>query len=172
MDDNAIKTFKTVYWGKDKSTEAQFQTASALPPNVYVSACMIVAITDEGKIALSKPERGWGLLGGHAEEGETPEQCIRREAMEEAAVELGELMYIGHWATNKVFESEHNRAYPSATHMPLYVSKIQTIHDFTPQLEISERCFIDPSEMASYHHKFEDFDDIYEYVLETIESIK
>lgn len=31
----------------------------------------------------------WDLLGGHAENGETPERCIQREILEEIEVELG-----------------------------------------------------------------------------------
>jgi len=33
----------------------------------------------------------WDLLGGHIEEGESPEECIRREMDEEIEIKLGEI---------------------------------------------------------------------------------
>lgn len=126
---------------------------------------MVVAFTEDKKIALSKPERGWGIIGGHREAGETAEECLRREAREEAAVELGELTLVGYWLTKKVFESEHNRHYPATAHQLLYVANITKIHDFTPELEVSERTFVEPQAVATMHHDFENFKDIFDHVL-------
>lgn len=37
----------------------------------------------------------WIGIGGHVEAGESPEECIRREAMEEAGLELSDLRFRG-----------------------------------------------------------------------------
>ena len=160
------RTFPIIYWGEDQSTEVQFQIASSHPPDESISACMVFAITDDGKIAISKPERGWGIPGGHREKGETAEECLRREAIEEVAIELGELELVGYWQTKKRFESEFNRNYPSPAYQLLYVANVTAIHDFYPQLEISERAFVLPQEIEKLHHDFENFKDIFEHILE------
>lgn len=160
------RTFPIIYWGEDRSTEVQFQIASSHPPDESISACMVFAITGDGKIAISKPQRGWGIPGGHREEGETAEECLRREAIEEAAIELGELELVGYWRTKKRFDSEFNRNYPSPAYQLLYVANVTAIHDFSPQLEISERAFVQPQEIEKIHHDFENFKEIFEHILE------
>ena len=61
----------------------EFYLSSELPPAELCTAVFCVAITPEGKVVLSRPERGWGMLGGHIEEGETLEAALVREAQEE-----------------------------------------------------------------------------------------
>src|SRR5262245_25081021 len=44
----------------------------------------------------------WDILGGHVESDETPEECIRREMLEEIGIDIGEPMLfrendMGHW---------------------------------------------------------------------------
>jgi len=46
----------------------------------------------------------WSPPGGHLEFGEDPEACVRREAREEAGIELETCEFVG--VTNDVFESE------------------------------------------------------------------
>ena len=93
-------SFETIYWGADRSTEVIFEPTNELPPQDLVTACMVLALYDKDKIVLSKPERGWGILGGHREQGETAEEC-------------------------------------------LYVADVKGLHDFTSQLETTERIVTD-----------------------------
>lgn len=160
------RLFPIVYWGEDQSTEVQFQVTSSQPPNESISACMVFAITDDGKVTISKPKRGWGLPGGHREEGETAEECLRREASEEAAIELGELELIGYWRTEKRFDSEFNKNYPSPAYQLLYSANVTAIHEFYPELEISERAFVELHKIEELHHDFDNFKDIFEHILE------
>ena len=67
-------------WGENVSWE--LYEASDLPPVELCTAVMCVAIAD-GKIVLACSERGWGMLGGHIEDGETLDMALRREAHEE-----------------------------------------------------------------------------------------
>lgn len=157
------KTFPILYWGEDRSTKVQFQPADVLPDDELVSACFVFAEMD-GFVAMSKPKRGWGLPGGHREAGETAEACLQREAMEEAGVELDELRLIGYWATSKLFESEHNRQYPSKAYQLLYIGKVVKVHNFTPQHEVSERAFVPLHQVGEWHHDNETFRDIADFI--------
>lgn len=65
--------------------------------------CIRVAaavIEEEGRILIAKRKRGdlqggkWEFPGGKIEDGETPEECLRRELQEELGIEtrIGELI--------------------------------------------------------------------------------
>ena len=65
---------------------------------VYPKICpaVIVAITHNGKICLTKYNRGyahWALVAGFCEIGETVEQTVHREVMEEVGIKVKNLRY-------------------------------------------------------------------------------
>ena len=72
-------------WGENISWEL-YETF-ALPPTELCTAVMCVAIAGE-KVVLACSERGWGMLGGHIEDGESPDQALRREALEEGGFSI------------------------------------------------------------------------------------
>jgi 8-oxo-dGTP pyrophosphatase MutT (NUDIX family) len=44
---------------------------------------------DQKQILLMKNQRNlWAIVGGHMEEGETPDEALKREVMEEASIEI------------------------------------------------------------------------------------
>ena len=157
--------FNTLYWGDDKSTEVVFETINELPPQELITACMVFALHDKDKIVLSKPARGWGLPGGHREKGETAEECLLREAMEEAAMTLDNIELIGRWRTRKRFNSPHNAQYPDQGYQLLYVADVKELSEFTPQLEITERIIVPLSEVKNYHHDVDNFMPVFNYVV-------
>ena len=58
-----------------------------------------VIFVREGRVFLAKRhgahgEDTWASAGGHLENGETLEECARREAMEEMGVTVGELRFL------------------------------------------------------------------------------
>lgn len=165
MSEDSQKTFKTIYWGDDRSTAVCFEPAIQLPPDESISACMVFAMLDD-KVVLSKPKRGWGIVGGHREPGETAEECARREAWEEAAIELGELRLVGQWVTRKQFESEHNRKYTDPGYQLLYMADVVKVDAFHPMLEVSERAFVPLHQISDFHHNFGDFEEVLNFLLE------
>lgn len=163
-------TFPEIYWGNDSSTRVRFTPLTEVPPGT-VTSCFVVAITPNGHIAISRPERGWGLPGGHVEAGESPEDCVRREANEECGITLGKLTVIGGWLAEKVKETEYNAKYPKRAYQLMYLAQIGAISDnYTPQYEILERKFIPIEDFPKYHHSFDSYESIYNYILRTIEG--
>ena len=156
--------FPIVFWGDDASTKAQFHPCETIPKNALVTSCMVCVIHDD-KLLLTKPPRGWGLPGGRLEPGEAPEDCARREVYEEAAVRLGNLKLIGAWYIEKLFRSEHNERYPDQAHQLLFLANTASIDDFVPSHESSARNFVKFDDVCNYHHDFENFADILEYVV-------
>jgi 8-oxo-dGTP pyrophosphatase MutT (NUDIX family) len=68
-------------WGGDIKWE--LYVSQKLPPTELITAVFCVAIDSNDEIVLARSERGWGLLGGHIEDGEELDVALVREAQEE-----------------------------------------------------------------------------------------
>lgn len=67
----------------DHNTQWQLRGTTELPAAALCTAVFCVAITTGSKIVLARSERGWGLIGGHIEPGETADEALVRESLEE-----------------------------------------------------------------------------------------
>lgn len=141
--------FSTFFWNNDNSTKVRFKPLSRIP-RLPVVACMVVAIDIKGLVVLAKPKRGWGLPGGHLENGETAEQAAIREVYEEAAVKITNLRVAGGWLAEKIFDTESNRHSPQKSYQLLFIAKIEKVDDFAGKFETSERAFVPASELTDY----------------------
>lgn len=169
MDNLAQKyTFPVAYWD-EKSTKVQFEIFTDEPTRSSITACMVFAYHDD-TLLLAKPVRGWGLPGGHIEEGESAQECATREVFEETAVDIKNLQLIGGWKTTKLVENEGNAKYPSTGYQLLYIAEVDTIHPFTPQHESSERKFLTVSDIKKNHHKYEPVIEVLAYADECIQA--
>jgi NAD+ diphosphatase len=70
---------------------------NSYPP---VSPAILVLVHDnDGKNVLMAHKPGWGkrygLIAGFVEPGESLEDCVRREAVEEAGIEVDDIVYMG-----------------------------------------------------------------------------
>lgn len=159
-----MSDYKVIYWGENQSTKVQFEEFDKLP-DFPVTACFVAAFDKSGKLAIAKPKRGWGLPGGHVEQGETPTECIKREAKEECGIELENLQLIGGWRAEKLRNTSENDAYPNIAYQLLFLGDIKNIeNDFAKEHEVSERAFIDPHDFLNYHHNPENYAEIIEYI--------
>lgn len=169
MSDN---NFPVIYWGSGKSTAARFTPLNYMP-TVPITSCFVVAITPEGKIAIARPKRGWGLPGGHVENNESAEDCVRREAAEECGITLGKVVVIGGWLAKKIKETSTNLKYPKQAYQLLYLATIDHIDEkYKPQYEILERSFVSVEDFPKYHHDFVNYEPIYIYILQVLKERK
>lgn len=96
---------------------------------------------DKGEMLIVKNGKTWTIPGGHPEAGETPEQTLCREVMEEACVVLSDLQYIG--AVEVVEDGE-------VYYQMRYVARTKDILPFGTEWEIDERKFVKIEEIENY----------------------
>ncbi|MBI2357005.1 NUDIX domain-containing protein [Candidatus Dojkabacteria bacterium] len=158
--------FKTFNWGEN--TEVRFQPFTEIPKDIPVTACMVMATVNNEYMVLSSPQRGWGLPGGHSEEGETPQYTAIRELREEAAVEIDKnsLQVVGGWLAKKVRKTAKNSKYPELAYQLLFIADITKINQFSKRFEIYDRIFV-PIEEVTRYAGGENFIPIFNYVTKT-----
>lgn len=154
--------FPVVYWG-NRSSRVQFEILSAPPNRELVTSCMVY-VCHKNKILLSKPERGWGLPGGHREQNESAEACAIREVYEETGIEISNLQLAGGWKIEKLRQTQSNKRYPKLSYQLLITAKVKAIGEFNPKHESIERIFVKPNEISSYHHNFKPHAAVFNYL--------
>ena len=157
--------FNTFYWGEN--TKVQFEPFTEIPKDIPVTACMVMATINNEYLVLSSPERGWGLPGGHTEEGETPEETAIRELGEETAVEIDKnsLKVVGGWRITKIHKTEKNSKYPDLAYMLLFIADVKKIKQFAKKYETFDRVFLPINEVTHYAGG-ENFVQIFRYVID------
>jgi ADP-ribose pyrophosphatase YjhB (NUDIX family) len=70
-------------WGVE-SIDWELYAALDIPVPEDCTAAFCVAVSQNQKILLAREDRGWGLIGGHVEGGESLEETLARECLEEA----------------------------------------------------------------------------------------
>ena len=96
---------------------------------------------DQGKLLIVKNEDTWTIPGGHPEKGETQQQTLCRELMEEACITLKDINYIG-----AVEVVENGETY----YQLRYTTKVDKILPFKQEWEICERKFVELEDLPKY----------------------
>ncbi|MEZ4620575.1 MAG: NUDIX domain-containing protein [Caldilineaceae bacterium] len=113
-----------------------------LPARYLITSALALAF-HEGNFLMTKlHQRGWDIPGGHIEPGERPEETMRREVMEEAAVELGNVRLFGYQRIRLLGEVPVDYRYPHPdSYQVFYVGTVDKILPFTATAEAGGRSF-------------------------------
>ena len=114
--------------------------ADALPSDIRVSAAHCLAFDAGQRLVLVRHvNRQWTIPGGRTEAGESAEQTMHREAMEEAAAVVADPMVI---ATERIElldgEPDPQFPFPSPMHQVFFVARVVSLAPVTPNLETLE----------------------------------
>lgn len=88
-----IPVFPTAPWGPDSFIG--FEASDQLPP-AHLTSIAGGFVFYEGRVVLANvPGRGWEMVGGRIDIGESPEETFRREAANQVGVELTHVQMLG-----------------------------------------------------------------------------
>lgn len=109
----------------DPATRWERHLTSIMPSEELCSAAFCIALRGD-KIVLMRAKRGWGMLGGHIEEGESVIDALRREALEEGGFIIETYRLCGYRKIIATTPSPHptpGRSYPfPISHIPFYLA--------------------------------------------------
>jgi ADP-ribose pyrophosphatase YjhB (NUDIX family) len=92
-----------------------YKNKNAPPPaNIHVGTA--IALQYEGRILLDHRRDGqWGLIGGALEIGESLEECVRRETLEETGLKITNLKLLGTFSHSSRIIDRHDHVVQSVT---------------------------------------------------------
>lgn len=140
-------------WGKQLVSLTWFESDE--PPVGYTITSTHGFCFYVGKVILvNLDSRGWDFPGGHMEEGETPEECFAREAMEEACIE-GRIKMLGYILVDNTVDPDFVPGkYPAVGCQVYYRMDVETVLRFAADFESSERGCFDVAEVPSQHPRW------------------
>ena len=156
-------TTKYVNWGEAK-VKLTWRPVKKIPPRELITSVHGFCFKDEKLLLVNLNHRGWDFPGGHIEDEETPEECLKREAYEEGYV-TGSCSLLGHIIVdhNENPEWNENSPYPKVGYQVFYRMDIDQFHDFKAKYESAERILINPSDVTKTYH---DWNELYQEILD------
>ena len=154
-----------VLWG-ESVVKLSFEKRLELPPAHLITSAHGFCMYEGKLLMVDLNERGWDFPGGHIEVNETPEECFKREALEEGYVE-GNCTLLG---AIKVDHTDNpmwieGGGYPKIGYQVFYKMDITKFHPFLAEHESSRRQLIIPSEAAKYH---KGWNELFEYMIQSL----
>lgn len=135
----------------NENTSWEFYLSDYLPePNLCTA--VFALLKHKGKVVLTKTHRGWEMPGGHIEEGETIEEALQREILEEAGAHVVRFKLIGYRKiiTKKQNLNGRNANYPFPfSYIPHYiaVAEADLVKPMGDKDEIQEAGEFSPDEL-------------------------
>ncbi|MFD2116709.1 NUDIX hydrolase [Paenibacillus yanchengensis] len=144
-------TTTLVNWGGG-TVQLSWQSSSQLPTASLITSVHSYCFWDNKLLLVDLLDRGWDIPGGHIEQGETTEQCCKREVFEEGYVQ-GDVTLLGYVTVDHHLNDRWTESspYPKIGYQVFYKMDITEILPFAAQFEAAQRIFIQPEQLADYY---------------------
>lgn len=140
---NLLRTNTKIPW-MPVNSEARLYQTDEMPPVDICGTAFAFAFMEERMLMTRLVKRGWDIPGGHIEPGESPEQAVIRETIEETQVIVEPLELVGVQEL-EVFGSLPRDGWttPLSTQL-FYLCRVVETLPFMPTRETTERDFLPP----------------------------
>jgi 8-oxo-dGTP pyrophosphatase MutT (NUDIX family) len=108
-----------------------------------------ILFNEEGKILIINTVGNWQLPGGKPEEGESWKDALIREVMEEADIEIEQIIPLGHQIVSEIKDEKSGEVFCQLRCLAK-ISKINELTEDPATGIIPERKFIDSSKFSDY----------------------
>lgn len=130
--------------------ESRIILSSQLPPLELTATALVLAFDRDRLLQTHLTARGWDIVGGHIEPGESLEEAARREAYEEAGARLKELHVLGYQHLRLLGPRPHLYRYPyPESYQAFYWARIEALDEFIPTEEARARALFSPAEASN-----------------------
>lgn len=130
-----------------RRTRTWFVQSEEMPPRHLVTAALGFIVAGESLLLARIAGRDWDLPGGHLEPGESPEQAMRREVMEEAAAVVGRAQIFAHQYIHADDPAPEGFPYPHPdAYMVFFLGELERLEPFASTAESTERRLWSPEE--------------------------
>jgi 8-oxo-dGTP pyrophosphatase MutT (NUDIX family) len=113
--------------------------------NTSIARVYAIGFTKDGKILLvgsGDASESWWLPGGGVENGESQEEALRRELMEEAGASVQELELLGHQHVDDPVDGPYRVSH--------YWARIDVPSSFEPQHEVRQSLLVQPEQFLAH----------------------
>lgn len=140
---NLLRTNTKIPWMPTNS-EARLYHTDEMPPVDICGTAFAFAFIEDRMLMTRLVKRGWDIPGGHIEPGESPEQAVIRETIEETQVIVEPVELVGVQEL-EVFGSLPRDGWttPLSTQL-FYLCRVAETLPFIPTRETTERDFLPP----------------------------
>lgn len=120
-----------------RTVAVTWEESSTLPPREQITQASGICFTDTGRIVLvGNGSDIWSLPGGHPELGETAEDALKREVLEESCAVVKRYVYLG-------AQRVDNPGLAQPYYQARWWARVHLLA-FTPEHEISQRILVSP----------------------------
>ncbi len=119
-----------------RPNEARLILSDTLPPRELITSAFALAFQGDRLLLTDLGLRGWDFPGGHVEEGESPEETMRREVYEETGARLGPARLLGYQLLQLLAPRPEGYKYPYPdSYQVFYYACVASLDPFTPTPE-------------------------------------
>ena len=120
-----------------------------LPPAANISTAHCLAFDGDELVLALHASRGWTIPGGHLGRGESAEEAMYREALEEAGITVANPILFAHEEIDPHDGVAADPRYPVPSFQVFYVARLVAMGEITAMEECSEARLFAPDEVRA-----------------------
>jgi 8-oxo-dGTP pyrophosphatase MutT (NUDIX family) len=129
--------------------ETRLVLTQQLPDEQLVTGAFVLAFMGEELVLTHLKNRGWDIPGGHPEQGESPDEAMRRELYEETGAIIGHYGILGYEKIRLLGPRPENYKYPYPdSYMAFYWAAVSRLDDIPSSEETYGRGVFNPEEAS------------------------